>query len=131
MKSKTLIIILVLSICIIFISCKNGDEKIIGKWQHILIVGNSIQESDTLDMTQYPPTFNSFRDDSTLLITNGQQEVNVRYFIRDNKLYSYQLGAEDTSIMEIKKLTNKELILEVPINDENQRIETLHYVRKD
>ena len=31
--------------------------------------------------------------------------------------------------MEIKKLTNKELILEVPINDENQRKESLYYKR--
>ncbi|MDD2190952.1 MAG: hypothetical protein PHO12_00200 [Bacteroidales bacterium] len=131
MKSKALIIILVLGITTIFISCKTGDEKIIGKWQHILIVGNSTQGSDTLDMTQYPPTFNTFRQDKTLLITNGQQEVNVRYFIRDNKLYSYQLGSEDTSIMNIKKLTNKELILEFSINDETQRVESLHYVRKD
>ena len=82
-------------------------------------------------MTKYPPTFNTFRQDSTLLITNGQQEVNVRYFVRDNWLYSYQLGAEDTSIMKIKKLTNKELILEVSINDENQRKESLYYERKD
>ncbi|MBP6429070.1 MAG: hypothetical protein KA273_01575 [Bacteroidales bacterium] len=131
MKAKAVIMILGLAITTLFISCKNGDGKIVGKWQHILIIGNSNLGSDTLDMTKYPPTFNTFRQDSTLLITNGQQEVNVRYFVRDNWLYSYQLGAEDTSIMKIKKLTNKELILEVSINDENQRKESLYYERKD
>ncbi|MFA7081006.1 MAG: hypothetical protein WC135_00180 [Bacteroidales bacterium] len=131
MKAKAVIMILGLAVTTLFISCKNGDGKIVGKWQHILTIGNSNIGSDTLDMTQYPPLFNTFRQDSTLFITNGQKEVNVRYFIRDSSLYSYLLGAEDTSIMKIKKLTNKELILEVSIGDGSQRKENLYYERKD
>ena len=131
MKAKAVIMILGLAITTLFISCKNGDGKIVGKWQHILIIGNSNLGSDTLDMTKYPPTFNTFRQDSTLLITNGQQEVNVRYFVRDKKLFSFILGAPDTSIMEIKKLTKDELILQVSINDGTQRKENLHYKRVD
>lgn len=104
---------------------------IVGKWQHILIVGYSFQGSDTLDMTKYPPNFNTFREDNTLLVTNGEQEVNVRYFVRDKKLFSFILGASDTSIMEIKKLTKDELILQVPINDGTQRKENLYYKRVD
>ena len=130
MKRRILLIALGIGVCFSFFSCKSDNSKIIGKWHHILIVGSSPQGNDTLDMTLYPPNFNTFRQDSTLQITNGQQEVNLRYFIRDNRLYSFQLGSLDTSIMEIKKLTNKDLILEVGINDENQKKESLHYKRK-
>ena len=44
-------------------------------------------------------------------------------FVRDKKLFSFILGAPDTSIMEIKKLTKDELILQVSINDGTQRKE--------
>lgn len=131
MNAKAILYLAVFIISLTFFSCKNDNEKIVGKWQHILIVGSSVQGIDTLDMTQYPPTFNTFRKDSALLVTNGQQEVNVRYFVKDNKLFSFQLGASDTSVMEIKKLTKNELILQVSINDETQRKENLHYKRVD
>lgn len=113
----------------IIVSCNKKEDKIIGKWQHVLIVGQSLEGSDSLDMTQYPPNINVFREDSTLQISNGQQEVNVRYFIRNNQLISFKLGALDTSIMDIKKLTKDELILQVKFNNQEQRTEDLYYKR--
>lgn len=124
-------IIFFLSVVLIFsftiVSCSSMEDKIIGKWQHVLIVGQSSQGNDTLDMTQYPPTYNVFREDGTLQIYNSQQEENVRYLIRDNKLYSFKLGKTDTAIMEIKKLTKDELILQVKFREDSQRIESLYY----
>lgn len=131
MKANAILFLAVFAISLTLFSCKNDNEKIVGKWQHILIVGYSFRGSDTLDMTKYPPTFNTFREDNTLLVTNGKEEVNVRYFVRDKKLFSFILGAPDTSIMEIKKLTKDELILQVSINDGTQRKENLHYKRVD
>ena len=113
----------------IIVSCNKKEDKIIGKWQHVLIVGQSLEGSDSLDMTQYPPNINVFREDSTLQISNGQQEVNVRYFIRNNQLISFKLGALDTSIMDIKKLTKDELILQVKFHNQEQRTEDLYYKR--
>jgi len=131
MKKNTSLLIVILMLTLTMISCKtkNDNDKIIGKWQHILIVAEYPQGNDTLDMTKYPPTFNTFREDSTLLVSNGQKEVNVRYFIQNNKLLSYQLGAFDTSKMDIKKLTNDELILQVTIMGEQQHKENLYYKR--
>ena len=113
----------------IIVSCNKKEDKIIGKWQHVLIVGQSLEGSDSLDMTQYPPNIKVFREDSTLQISNGQQEVNVRYFIRNNQLISFKLGALDTSIMDIKKLTKDELILNLKYHDQYQKEVTLYYKR--
>ena len=85
MKANAILFLAVFAISLTLFSCKNDNEKIVGKWQHILIVGYSFQGSDTLDMTKYPPTFNTFREDNTLLVTNGKEEVNVRYFCKRQK----------------------------------------------
>jgi len=127
MKQKTFLLIIIFALTLTINACKNNNDKIVGKWQHILIVAEHHEGNDTLDMTKYPPTFNIFRDDSTLLVTNGQKEVNVRYYVSNNKLYSYQLGASDTSKMDIKKLTKDELILQVTIMDQEQHKEKLYY----
>jgi hypothetical protein len=129
MKSKFKFALVILLISLSIFSCQKKDNTIVGKWQHLLIIGQSNLGTDTLDMTQYPPTYNTFREDSTLLVTNGEQEVNVRYFVRENRLYSFALGAIDTSIMEIAKLTSKELILKVMIDHQDQREESLYYKR--
>lgn len=131
MKNKASLLIVFFALTLTMISCKtkNDNEKIIGKWQHILIVAEYPQGNDTLDMTKYPPTFNTFREDSTLLVSNGQKEVNVRYIINKNKLFSYQLGASDTSKMDIKKLTKDELILQITIMGQEQHNEKLYYKR--
>ncbi|MFA6199899.1 MAG: hypothetical protein WC679_05815 [Bacteroidales bacterium] len=129
MKRKALLLIVIFALTLTINACKNNNDKIVGKWQHILIVGEHPQGNDTLDMTKYPPTFNIFRDDSTLLVTNGQKEVNVRYYVSNNKLYSFQLGAFDTSKMEIKKLTKDELILQVTLKNDEQSKEKLYYKR--
>ena len=129
MKRKALLLIVIFALTLTINACKNNNDKIVGKWQHILIVAEHPQGNDTLDMTKYPPTFNIFRDDSTLLVTNGQKEVNVRYYVSNNKLYSFQLGAFDTSKMEIKQLTKDELILQVTLKNDEQSKEKLYYKR--
>ncbi len=129
MKRKALLLIVIFALTLTINACKNNNDKIVGKWQHILIVAEHPQGNDTLDMTKYPPTFNIFRDDSTLLVTNGQKEVNVRYYVSNNKLYSFQLGVLDTSKMEIKKLTKDELILQVTLKNDEQSKEKLYYKR--
>lgn len=116
-------------ISLLIFGCKPKEADIVGKWQHILIVSNSPEGIDSLDMTQFPPNYNVFREDSTLFITNGHQEVNVRYFIRGNQLFSFILGSQDTSIMDIEKLSKEELILRIKIHSQDQRVETLHYKR--
>ncbi|MPL76847.1 hypothetical protein SDC9_22698 [bioreactor metagenome] len=113
----------------IIVSCNKKEDKIIGKWQHVLIVEQSLEGSGSLDMTKYPSNINLFREDGTLQISNGREEVNVHYFIRNNQLYSFKIGALDTSIMDIKKLTNDELILNLKYHDQYQKEVTLYYKR--
>lgn len=113
----------------IIVSCNKKEDKIIGKWQHVLIVEQSLEGSGSLDMTKYPSNINLFREDGTLQISNGREEVNVHYFIRNNQLYSFKIGALDTSIMDIKKLTKDELILQVKFHNQEQRTEDLYYKR--
>lgn len=113
----------------IIVSCNKKEDKIIGKWQHVLIVEQSLEGSGSLDMTKYPSNINLFREDGTLQISNGREEVNVHYFIRNNQLYSFKIGALDTSIMDIKKLTKDELILNLKFHDQYQKEVTLYYKR--
>ena len=129
MKRFKFLLLVGLITAFIIVSCNKKEDKIIGKWQHVLIVEQSLEGSGSLDMTKYPSNINLFREDGTLQISNGREEVNVHYFIRNNQLYSFKIGALDTSIMDIKKLTKDELILNLKFHDQYQKEVTLYYKR--
>lgn len=101
-----------LIICVLLlISCnKSNQDIIIGKWQTTKIIYSSNIDKDSLDMKDANEFF-TFRDDSSMYITNGEKETNAKYYIRDNVLYTFNLGSLDTNKMDIIFLDNKNLSL--------------------
>lgn len=73
MRAKLFFGLISISFVFFIYSCKNQDETIIGKWQNVLIIGQSPQGVDTIDVSQFPITYNTFREDSSLYITNRER----------------------------------------------------------
>ncbi|MDD2529741.1 MAG: hypothetical protein PHN41_00775 [Bacteroidales bacterium] len=113
----------------IIVSCNKKEDKIIGKWQNVLMVVKSTEGMYTTDMTKYPPTYNVFKKDNTLQITSGKFKENVQYFIQNDQLFSLRPGESSPSIMDINKLTKDELILNLKYHDQYQKEVTLYYKR--
>lgn len=113
----------------IIVSCNKKEDKIIGKWQNVLMVVKSTEGMYTTDMTKYPPTYNVFKKDNTLQITSGKFKENVQYFIQNDQLFSLRPGESSSSIMDINKLTKDELILNLKYHDQYQKEVTLYYKR--
>lgn len=113
----------------IIVSCNKKEDKIIGKWQNVLIVEKSTEGINSTDMTKHPPTYNVFEKDNTLQITSGKFKENVQYFIQNDQLFSMRPGESSPSIMDIKKLTKDELILNLKFHDQYQKEVTLYYKR--
>lgn len=113
----------------IIVSCNKKEDKIIGKWQNVLMVVKSTEGMYTSDMTKYPPTYNVFKKDNTLQITSGKFKENVQYFIQNDQLFSLRPGESSPSIMDINKLTKDELILNLKYHDQYQKEVTLYYKR--
>lgn len=113
----------------IIVSCNKKEDKIIGKWQNVLMVVKSTEGMYTTDMTKYPPTYNVFKKDNTLQITSGKFKENVQYFIQNDQLFSLRPVESSPSIMDINKLTKDELILNLKYHDQYQKEVTLYYKR--
>lgn len=113
----------------IIVSCNKKEDKIIGKWQNVLMVVKSTEGMYTTDMTKYPPTYNVLKKDNTLQITSGKFKENVQYFIQNDQLFSLRPGESSPSIMDINKLTKDELILNLKYHDQYQKEVTLYYKR--
>ncbi|MDD2575975.1 MAG: hypothetical protein PHG98_01235 [Bacteroidales bacterium] len=113
----------------IIVSCNKKEDKIIGKWQNVLIVEKSTEGINSKDMTKHPPTYNVFKKDNTLQITSGKFKENVQYFIQNDQLFSMRPGESSPSIMDIKKLTKDELILNLKFHYQYQKEVTLYYKR--
>src|SRR5574344_118828 len=112
-------------------SCKQDKAKaIIGKWQHIYIVRLAPKGNDTIDM-QGSNTFNSFHEDGTLYITNGDKEVNTRYIVAADSLKTFLLQQKDTVSMSIKQLDKHFLALRFHWKEAQRPDEVLIYKRVD
>lgn len=129
LKRKNIVLLAFVTFASMFClsSCKQDKSKsLIGKWQHIYIVRLTAEGNDTTDM-QGANTFNSFHEDGTLYITNGEKDVNVQYLVKDNALKTFQLNKPDTISMNIKQLDKTFLILQVHWKDSQRPDELLIY----
>ncbi len=102
---RTILILMIFA----FVSCsKESSVSILGEWMTAELVYDSDLGRDTVNMVG-ANEFYRFRDDNTLYITNGVDEVNAHYIIRDNELLSFSIGSFDTNRMEIIELTRERL----------------------
>lgn len=126
---KILFVLALISVC--FVSCKKNKEKaIIGKWQIVMNITQYQGGSDSLDVRK-ANDFTTFREDKTFYITNGKEDKNFNYFIRENTLYYFTLGGMDTNRMEIIMLNSKKLSLKMSLPNFENTTMILNYERVD